>query len=344
MANAILSDIRFHSEEAAFAHVEGLLWPEGPTCPRCGATSEHIGSLTARTKPSEKNPTGKPVIGFRKCYACRETFTVRVGTIFEDSHLALHLWLQVIHLMSASKKGVSTRQIQRMLQCSMKTAWFLTHRIRAAMTDGSLGPLGGEGKIVEADTTYIGGREKNKHKNKRNPNSKGGWGKTVVHTLVERDGSVRSHIIPNVSGATLRPILERHASLKSVLMTDTHGGYLHVGKKFARHEMVDHGLEEYVRYMPGMMAHSNTAEGFFAILKRGIVGVYHNVSEAHLHRYLAEFDFRYSNREKTRKRGQPKVPVINDAKRAELALLGVKGKRLTYETTRAPRPQETPAR
>ncbi|HSC17465.1 MAG TPA: IS1595 family transposase, partial [Rhizomicrobium sp.] len=158
MAHAILTAPQFHNEEAAFAHVEERLWPNGPVCPHCGATKEHVGRLTG--------PTSRT--GLRKCYACRETFTVRMGTIFEDSHLPLHLWLQVIHLMCASKKGVSTRQIQRMLQCSMKTAWHLTHRIRAAMDEGSLGPLGGEGKVLEADTTYIGGREKNKHVGKRN--------------------------------------------------------------------------------------------------------------------------------------------------------------------------------
>jgi transposase-like protein len=307
MANAILSALHFHNEEAAFAHVEAALWPNGPACPHCGATDEHIGRLAGKSSR----------VGLRKCYACRETFTVRMGTIFEDSHLPLHLWLQVIHLMCASKKGVSTRQIQRMLQCSMKTAWHLTHRIRAAMADGGLGPLGGEGMFLEADTTYIGGREKNKHVGKRNPKNHGGAGKLVVHSLVERGGRVRSHHIPNVSGSTLRPVLKAHADFRSALMTDTAGGYLHIGREFARHEMVDHGADEYVRGD----AHSNTVEGYFSILKRGIFGVFHHVSEAHLHRYLSEFDFRYSNREKL---------GIDDASRAALALEGFKGKRLTY--------------
>jgi transposase-like protein len=234
--------------------------------------------------------------------------------------LPLHLWLQVIHLMCASKKGISTRQIQRMLDCSMKTAWFLTHRIREAMKEGGMSPLGGEGMFVEADTTYIGGKEKNKHANKRDGKKIGGVGKQIVHTLVERGGRVRSHHIPNVSGYTLRPLLNANADKKSALMTDTAGGYMQIGKQFARHEMVDHGIGEYVRGD----AHSNTVEGFFAILKRGLVGTYHGVSEHHLHRYLAEFDFRYSNREALN---------IDDAKRAEKALQGVKGKRLTYRTT-----------
>lgn len=312
MAKSVLSEPHFQSEEAAFAYVEARLWPNGPTCPFCGATEEHIGKLAGKTTR----------IGLRKCYACGKPFTVRIGTIFESSHLHLRLWLQVIHLMCASKKGVSTRQIQRMLQSSMKTAWFLTHRVREAMQDGGLGPLGGEGKIIEADTTYVGGKEKNKHVGKRNAANIGGAGKQIVHSLVERGGRVRSHHIPNVTGSTLRPILSTHASFRSSLMTDTAGGYLHIGREFARHEMVDHGALEYVRGD----VHSNTVENYFSILKRGIIGVYHHVSEAHLHRYLAEFDFRYSNRQGL---------GIDDMSRAEITLKGVKGKRLTYETTRA---------
>ena len=157
MARSVLSAPHFHNEDAAFAYVEATLWPDGPYCPHCGATGDHVRRLKGKT-------TRK---GLHKCYACRKPFTVRIGTIFESSHLPLHLWLQVIHLMCASKKGISTRQIQRMLKCSMKTAWFLTHRIREAMKDGSLGPLGGEGKAVEADETFIGGKEKNRHRSKR---------------------------------------------------------------------------------------------------------------------------------------------------------------------------------
>ena len=309
MARSVLSSAHFQNEEAAFAYVEARLWPEGPNCPFCGATEEHIGALKGKTTR----------MGLRKCYACSKPFTVRNGTIFEGSHLPLHLWLQVIHLMCASKKGVSTRQIQRMLECSMKTAWFLTHRIREAMKDGGIGPLGGEGKVLEADTTYIGGKEKNKHVGKRNRGNIGGMGKQIVHSIVERDGRVRSHHIPRVNGETLRPILEAHADKKSALMTDTAGGYMQIGREFARHEMVDHGKDEYVRGD----AYSNTVEGYFSILKRGLTGVYHSVSEAHLHRYLAEFDFRHSNREKL---------GTDDVSRADIALLGVKGKRLTYRT------------
>jgi hypothetical protein len=260
-------------------------------------------------------------VGLRKCYACRGTFTVRIGTIFEDSHLALHLWLQVIHLMCASKKGISTRQIQRMLQCSMKTAWFLSHRIREAMKDGMLGPLGGEGMTVEADETFIGGKEKNRHRSKRATSRLGGsWGKETVLSLVERGGRVRSMHVASVTAANLRPILVGQIDDASILCTDDAGQYRHMGRDF-RHEVVNHGAEEYVR---GQF-HTNSVEGFFSILKRGIVGCYFHVSEAHLHRYLAEFDFRYSNREKL---------GVDDTARADLAIKGFVGKRLTYETTR----------
>lgn len=310
MAKSVLSAPHFHNEEAAFTHVEALLWPNGPSCPHCGATDEHVGRLTGKTSR----------IGLRKCYACRGTFTVRMGTIFEDSHLALHLWLQVIHLMCASKKGLATRQIQRMLQCSMKTAWFLSHRIREAMKDDTLGPLGGEGQTVEADETFIGGKEKNRHRSKRATSRLGGsWGKETVLSLVERDGRVRSMHVASVTAANLRPVLVAQIDGASVLCTDDAGQYRHMGRDF-RHEVVNHSAEEYVR---GPF-HTNSVEGFFSILKRGITGCYFHVSEAHLHRYLAEFDFRHSNREKL---------GVDDVSRAELAVKGFKGKRLTYERT-----------
>lgn len=310
MAHPILTAPQFHNEEAAFAHVERLLWPNGPVCPHCGATEEHIGRLTGKTSRT----------GLRKCYACRETFTVRVGTIFEDSHLPLHFWLQVIHLMCASKKGIATRQIQRMLNCSMKTAWHLTHRIRAAMADSGLGPLGGEGKTVEADETFIGGKEKNKHKSRRATTRLGGsWGKETVLALVERNGRVRAMHVASVTEKNVRAILQAHVDGQTKLYTDDAGQYRHMGEVFA-HESVNHSAEEYVRGH----AHTNTVENYFSILKRGITGNYFHVSEAHLHRYLAEFDFRYSNREKL---------GVDDVSRAAMAVKGMAGKRLTYQTT-----------
>lgn len=309
MAESILNVLHFHNEEAAFAYVEAKLWPDGPVCPHCGACKERIGELKGKTTRT----------GLRKCYACSKPFTVRQGTIFESSHLALHLWLQVIHLMCASKKGISTRQIQRMLDCSMKTAWFLTHRIRKAMKDGGLAPLGGEGKTVEVDETFIGGKEKNQHKSKRAKTRLGGsWGKETVFSLVERDGRLRSMHVASVTAANLKPLLVAHLDQASKVYTDDAGQYRHMGQVFA-HDYVSHSAEEYVRGA----VHTNTIEGYFSILKRGITGVYHHVSDAHLHRYLAEFDFRYSNRERL---------GVNDVARADLALQGVRGKRLTYET------------
>ena len=216
---------------------------------------------------------------------------------------------------------MSAHQLHRMLGVTYKTAWFMMHRLREAMgEDTTSGPLGGEGKVVEADTTYVGGKEKNKHVGKRNAKNIGGKGKQIVHTLVERNGRARSHHIANVTGATLAPLLFTNVSRKSELMTDTAGGYMALGKEFARHEMVDHGADEYVRGD----AYSNTVEGYFSILKRGIYGVYQHVSEAHLNRYLSEFDFRYSNR----------VALgVTDTMRADELLRGIGGKRLTYRRT-----------
>src|SRR5262245_36624572 len=249
MAKSILSEAHFQSEEAAFAYVEERLWPNGPSCPFCGATEEHIGRLEGKTT--------RP--GLRKCYACKKPFTVRIGTIFESSHLPLRLWLQVIYLMCSSKKGIATRQIQRMLQCSMKTAWFLTHRIREAMKDGGLGPLGGEGMVVEADETYIGGKEKNRHKNRRK-GVVGAAGKETVFSLVERGGRVRSVHVASVTETNLRPIIMAQMAPGSILSTDDAGQYRHMGELFP-HVWVNHGDDEYVKGI----AHTNSAEGFFSI-------------------------------------------------------------------------------
>ncbi len=311
MAQSVLNAPHFQHEADAFAYVEARLWPRGPVCPFCGATDKHIGRLEGETTR----------MGLRKCYACDKPFTVRIGTIFESSHLPLHLWLQVIHLMCASKKGIATRQIQRMLSCSMKTAWFLSHRIREAMKDGSLGPLGGSGKIVEADETYVGGKEKNKHVGQRKGRNIGGMGKEVVFTLVERQGRARSKHVPDVTGETLRSVLRSQVDKASAVMTDDAGQYRNEGEHFARHETVNHGAYEYVRGD----VYTNSAESYFANLKRGIVGVYHHVSREHLHRYLSEFDFRHSNRS---------ALGVDDAQLADLLLQGVKGKRLTFATSR----------
>jgi transposase-like protein len=312
MARAVLSEPHFHSEEAAFAYVEARLWPKGPVCHHCGER-ERVGKLAGKSTRH----------GLYKCYQCRKPFTVRMGTLFESSHLPLRLWLQIIHLMCASKKGISTRQIQRMLRCSMKTAWFLGHRIRAAMDEKPgvfYSPLGGGGKTIEADETYVGRKADSRAFEAPAP-------KQSVVSLVERHGAVRSFHVPNVTAQMLRPIIGKHAHRDSRFVTDEHPVYTGIGWNFTSHHTVNHSAKEYVR---GAI-YTNTVEGYFSILKRGIYGVYQHVSEAHLQRYLCEFDFRYSNRERL---------GVNDVARADLALDGVRGKRLTYETTRSQRPAQ----
>jgi transposase-like protein len=304
MAASVLNAPQFQNEEAAFAYVEAKLWPNGPVCHHCGC-SDRVGKLNGKTTRA----------GLYKCYACKKPFTVRMGTIFESSHLPLHLWLQIIHLMCASKKGISTRQIQRMLDCSMKTAWFLGHRIREAMTEKHgviISPLGGEGVTLEADEAYIG-RDASKK-------LKGPGPQNPVFSLVERGGRVRSFHVAKVTANNLQSIISRHADAASDFRTDEAQVYVGIGWNFSSHETVCHTAKEYVRGD----AHTNTVEGYISILKRGIYGIYQHVSEAHLKRYVAEFDFRYNHRIKL---------GFNDVARADEALEGVKGKRLTYQTT-----------
>jgi transposase-like protein len=302
MAKSALSDPQFHCEETAFEYVEARLWPNGPVCPHCGATGDKIGRLTGKTT--------RP--GLRKCYGCRKPFTVRMGTIFEDSKLGLRFWLQAIHLLCASKKGISTRQLQRMLGCGMKTAWHLGHRIREAMAPlPDSGPLGGEGRTVEADETELARSRKTRRpagfrRRTHNP---------IVMSLVERGGNVRSQLVDHRS---VRAFVNEHVHEKSRLVTDKHPGYLH--SDVASHESVDHSKFEWTRGD----VHTNTLEGFFSILKRGLIGTYQHVEKRHLNRYLAEFDFRQNTRAKL---------GIGDVDRADMALAGFKGKRLTYATS-----------
>jgi transposase-like protein len=268
MAKSVLSEARFQNEEAAFAYVEAELWPNGPVCPHCENAGQagKIGRLTTRP-------------GLYKCYApaCRKQFTVRIGTIFEDSHLALRLWLQAIHLLCASKKGISTRQLQRMLGCGMKTAWHLGHRIRFAMAPGGdLEPLGGAGKVVEADETELA----RSRKTKRPADFRRKTHNPLVVSLVERGGDIRSQMLDH---NTAMGIVRKNVHPESTLMTDTTTRY-----KFAPvadHQMVDHSKFEWTRGE----AHTNTLEGFFSVLKRGLVGTYQHVEKRHLNRYLAEF-------------------------------------------------------
>ena len=312
MAKSIFEAPQFKTEEGAFAYVEAHLWPTGPVCPHCGNCDEaRIRKMLGKTTR----------MGLYKCNECRKPFTVRMGTIFESSHLALHLWLQVIHLMCASKKGISTRQIQRMLQCSMKTAWFLTHRIREAMRSGDLDvPFGTGGTPVEVDETYIG-------RKKGMPKKAGYQHKLGVLALVDREsGTMRSFTFDRYSAAEIHPIVRANVAREARLLTDEARVYTVLGREFAEHRTTSHAAGEYVN-LADRTIHTNTVEGAFSIFKRGMRGIYQHCGEKHLHRYLAEFEFRYNNREKLE---------ISDTIRAENALRGVVGKRLTYETASCP--------
>src|SRR4051812_14341585 len=311
MAKSVLNAPQFQTEAAAFAYVEARLWPDGAYCPHCGEC-DRVGRLGGKTTR----------IGLHKCYSCKGQFTVRQGTIFESSHLALHLWLQVIHLMCASKKGISTRQIQRMLNCSMKTAWFLGHRIREVMAPGAdAGPLGGRGKVVEADETYIGTADDAPRGKRR---YRGGAHKMKIMSLVERGGAIRSQRILEATKMTAQNVLRANIHPESILHTDGSHIYREIGAS-KKHEFVDHSISYVGLGQSGRKVHTNTLEGFFSVFKRGMVGVFQHCGEQHLNRYLAEFDFRANNRAKF---------GIDDVSRAGIALQGVKGKRLTYETTK----------
>jgi transposase-like protein len=297
----------FTDADKARAHLEATRWPHGPICPHCGVVNEatYVGGKAAR-------------VGVYQCNACREQFSVTVGTVFESSKVPLNKWLLATYLMSASKKGISAHQLHRTLGVTYKTAWFMAHRIREAMNPADPSPLGGAGRVVEADETYVGGKEANKHKNKRAKHGDRLYSKQIVVTLVERKGSARSFHVANVTAKTLGRVVRTTADRASHLMTDAANHYRGVGREFVAHSSVDHSAGEYVRMG---FHHSNTVENYFSILKRGVIGTYHHVSEAHLARYLAEFDFRYSHRSGL---------GIEDADRADEILRHAGGKRLTY--------------
>ncbi len=293
-----LSATHFHDEAAAFDELERLLWPEGPVCPHCGSISgKHYDLRKSR-------------LGLRKCSDCRKQFTVKVGTVFECAKIPLNKMLQAVYLLCASKKGCSSHQIHRTLGITYKSAWFLTHRIREALRSGDLSPMGGEGKIVEVDETFIGTKE--------GAVKRRGYGhKRAVMSLVERGGMVRSFHVDGTSAAHLVPIIRANVAKETAIMTDEAGQYAHLGRDFVKHEFVTHGSGEYVRGD----AHTNTLEGYYSIFKRGMKGVYQHCAEKHLHRYVAEFDFRYNHR----------IALgVNDAARNDAALRGIVGKRLTY--------------
>lgn len=293
-----LSNPIFHNEAKAREWLEARVWPNGPVCHHCGV----IGQATLM-----QGETTRP--GLYQCNACRKPFTVTMGTLYESSKMPLHTWLAVTHLMMASKKGMSALQISRMIGKPYKTVWFLCHRIRESLRDTSLPPMGGSNKVVEADETYIGGKAKNRAHRATAP-------KQAVFSLVEREGHVRSFHVANVTAKTLMPIIAKNVELASMLMTDESVVYPSIGKKFANHGTVNHSADEYARL--GGFIHINTAENFFSIVKRGVIGTFHHVSEAHLHRYMGEFDYRYNTR------------TISDFERFSGSIPGIVGKRLTY--------------
>jgi transposase-like protein len=305
MSKSVLSSPHFHDEAAAYAFVEAKLWPHGPVCFHC-KSGDRVGKMTGKTTR----------IGLYKCYACRKPFTVKMGTIFESSHVEMKLWLQAIHLICASKKGISSNQIHRTLGVTLKTAWFMSHRIREAMTSGTA-PMGGSGVIVEADETEIVASRKTWKANrvKRGNNVR-------FLALVERNGAVRSKVIDERGMSEVRRAVRENLAPGSILHTDGAQAYKGL-MPLGQHESVDHS-KMFARDSNNGRVYTNTAEGYFSLFKRGLVGTYQHMGSQHLHRYLAEFDFRMSNRAKL---------GYDDVLRAEKALLGVVGKRLTYRTT-----------
>jgi transposase-like protein len=305
---SILSKPYFHDETAAFEHLEQALWNDKPICPHCGT----VDSATKLQGDAHRR-------GVWKCKEreCRKQFTVKVGTVFEHGRIPLHKMLQAVHLMASSKKGISAHQLHRILEIQYKSAWFLAHRIREAMRDGSLAPMGGAGGVVEIDDTLQG---KVKGAPKRMRREHMGLRNRVL-TLVERGGSVRSFHVEGKAIADVMPIIRANVNRETRINTDEAKTFIDIGKEFFAHDTIVHGNDEYVRYAEPYTVTTNTVEGYFSIFKRGMKGVYQHCSEKHLHRYLAEFDFRYSNR----------VALgVNDEQRATLLTKGIVGKRLTY--------------
>jgi transposase-like protein len=303
MTTSVLDAKHFHDEEAAYTYLEARVWPNGPVCPHCGGV-ERISKMLGKSTR----------IGVYKCYQCRKPFRVTVGTVFASSHVPLRIWLQCVHLLASSKKGISSNQLSRTLGVTLKTAWFMSHRVREAMRVLGMEPMGGAGTVVEIDETMqgriAGAPKKIPHGHHLN------W-RNIVLTLVERGGAARSFHVEGSTMANLLPIIRANVDRETSVMTDELTGYKKLGEEFASHESVNHSDEEWVR---GRVT-TNTVEGYFALFKRGMRGTYQHCAEKHLHRYLAEFDFRYSNR----------VALgVGDVARADRALKGIVGKRLTY--------------
>lgn len=302
---SILNAPQFKDPEKARLYLEREVWPHGPVCPHCGVIGVHYLLQGKSTRP-----------GLYKCFACREPFTVTVGTVFEGSKIALNVWLQAVYLLCASKKGMSSKQLERMLGVTYKTAWFMTHRIREAFATRPVGQLGGAGKVVEADETYFGtesGESRQKLKGAFGKRAAGGAAMNQMNkivSLVERGGQVRSFHVPDVTGKNLKAVLLKQIHAESHVMTDSSPRYNLVKREqpFAAYDQVNHSQGEYVRGN----AHTNTVEGYFSILKRGLIGTYHSVSSGHLFRYTNEFDFRYNHRElRVKVNGRWATPIRN---------------------------------
>jgi transposase-like protein len=298
---SVLSRPEFHNEEKAYEYVEARIWPNGATCPKCGERERVSKMGGASTR-----------IGAYKCYKCRKPFTVKVGTIFESSHVSMCLWLQAIYLMCASKKGISSNQLHRTLGVTLKTAWFMSHRIREAMrTDGTVA-FGSGGGVVEVDETFIG------QKHKKKEGARGYAHKNAMLSLVDRTtGQSKSFVVKDVTKATLWPILRENIAKEATIYTDEAKQYTFLDREFADHDFTTHSKGEYGRGV----VHTNTIEGYFSIFKRGMKGIYQHCSKKHLHRYAAEFEFRYNNRV---------ANGADDLARTDTALLGAIGKRLFY--------------
>ncbi len=311
MSASILSAPHFHDEQAAYNFVEARLWANGRVCPKCGVIGQSGKLNGASTR-----------IGVYKCYACRKPFRVTVNTVFESSHIPLRVWLQAVFLLASSKKGISSNQLSRMLGVSLKAAWFMSHRLREAMREGAFAPFGVDGGAVEVDETYIGHDKTIKPRGEKR--GRGFNHKNKILSLVDRkSGQARSFVVDDVKASTLAPIVRANMAREATLMTDENSSYILVGREFAGHGIVRHGQGEYV-LASDRAVHTNTIEGFFSVFKRGMKGVYQHCQHNHLHRYVAEFDFRYNNR---------KALGVEDTQRADTLLRGVYGKRLTYETT-----------
>jgi transposase-like protein len=311
-----LSDPRFHDDDKAREWLEAQRWPYGPNCPHCGnADPDKIKSLKGKAHRA----------GLYQCneLECREQFTVTVGSVMERSKIPLRKWVMAMHLLGSSKKGMSSHQLHRMLGITYQSAWFLSHRIREAMVDdvGPSNPMGGEGKVIEADETYFGPKDTIKKRTRRGKASHSS--KRSVFGLVERGGKVRTFHVEHATAKTVREIIVQNASRKSELHTDESRLYTKLGAEFASHDTVVHSGGEYVRYEGDRVIHTNTIDGYWSIFKRGMKGVYQHCGEAHLQRYLAEFDFRYNRRT---------ALGITDVERVEDIVRGAAGKRLTYRS------------